>query len=211
MIIAGVAVLAGVCWLGWVSVQSLLQARLLARPVPLAQRRRYAGRAVALCGAVRVEHPVRSPMGHVLWYEARYEERRGWGRRRHWVTVAHETHSAQFWLEAGDQRVWIADEPTEVQGTESKSETDSWFLPTSRVTYHWLPILEQATVLGKLECSAGADQIVRDRWAGLLISPGSPESAARWELLKGWAGLLLAVAALAATAWFFAFGPEIRI
>lgn len=206
IILGGLAV-GLLCCLGWISVQSIIQGRLLSRPVPLAHARLFVGRTIAVCGAVRVVHAARSRFGDVLWYDVRYEEKRGWGRNRRWVTVAHETHAAHFILEAGEHQISIRDEPTEVQGTESRTDYDyGWLTATSRVTHRWLPIPTQATVMGKLECSGGAMVMVRDRWVGLLVSPGSPESAARWETIKGWLGLLLVVAAVIAAVWFFAFG-----
>lgn len=111
--------------LAWVSVQSLLQARLLFRSA-----RRFGvavrdGEATALGGRAVVERPLSLwGMTNLLYYKIEFYELDWVGRRRRWHKVGEEEKLAGVALEIESRRIDIDDMPTEVQSTRSRTESN---------------------------------------------------------------------------------------
>ncbi len=193
-------------WLGWISVQSLRQAALM-RGAHDTVTRDMQDASVALYGDVRVERGLGGAGHSCLWRRTVYEERSGWGRRRHWRTVSDEADIADFVLMVHGAEVRIDELPTEVQGAASDRgyEGGGFFGfggPDSRHTEYWLPVVPQLTIVGRLENRGGRWLLKRDTTIGLLFSAEAPTVAARAELMKGLAGIAGIVAGIVFVIWF---------
>jgi hypothetical protein len=189
---------------GWYSVQSLLQARLLRRwrhATPAG----VAGRAVALNGAVRVHRVLRvAHIGDILWHREIVKVKQGKTER----TESDTADIADFSIAVGGDEVWLAEHPTEVQGAASKTTSDEWGLDNlltgrQRVIDQWMPIVEELTIVGKVRRGDRRWELVRDAKVGLYMTRHHPSKAALNEAVKGWAGLAMSLA-LGATAIYFA-------
>lgn len=205
-----IAILGGaaLAWLLWISIQSLRQAALLKR-LAAGDMPGHLDRPIALHGAVRVHSPVRAPVGvDCLWYREICQERRGWGKNRHWRTLSDEWRIAGFTVNSRGEEIRISGDPTEIHGKQSHRDTDyAGFLSfdnDTRVVVEWLPVPARVTVIGRLAGAPGRFAIERDRHHGLLLSPDSPEKTASRETLKGWSGLVAVVAGAAGLAWLLA-------
>jgi len=207
VIIGGLAALALAGWIGWISVQSLRQALAL-NVRPTGSLARMCGRAVALRGRVRVSDPIRTGNGEpCLWRRQIVEERDmsffGSRHRRSWHTVSDQNQTAGFVLDVGGQPVEVG-EPTELQGTASSRDygEGGWLMgATSRATEEWMPLVEELTVLGKLEERRGGLHVVKDATLGLLWSPRPPGQAATWETVKAVAGFVAIAAIVVGAVW----------
>ena len=195
LVVLGLAV-AGLAWLAWVSIQSLLQARLLS------QLSLGVGSSSAVHGPVELVAPVEFPgVGACLWYHTmtqRYKR----GKHGGWRTVHEEVGTAEFAVRTELGPIWITGHPTEVQGFESRTDYDEWSLGgwffggRERTVTNWLSLLDSVTVVGRLDQEGDALRIVEDRKVGLLVTPLPPAMAAFRERLKGWCGLAFATVAL---------------
>jgi hypothetical protein len=211
LLVVGVVALS---WLSWISIQSLLQARLIGSIVRMADEAPEPGRATAVHGRVRVTEKPRSGwLGDVLWFRREHQELRGSGKSRSWQTVSTEEETAKFRLEAGGREVWVVDPPTEVHGTRSATSHDEGGSgcatlgfgerPTRTVTT-WLPVPERLTAAGRLEERGGVLGLVRDGKIGLYLSPDEPHAAAARERAKGvWGLVAVTVAVVLALWWWF--------
>ena len=192
VVVVVVAVLIGV--LAWFSVQSLLQGCVLlrSRNAPL-----RGGSLVAVHGPVRIVRAVDKPgYQNSLWYKIAHQERRGWGKNRRWVTVGREEDFAHFSVEREGARVIVEDEPSERQGTKSRTEYDSAWFSSSRTVYEWLDAPAGLTVLGRLESRGEGFAMRKDPRVGLLLSPYRPGWAATWGVVKGVLGLAVVAVVL---------------
>lgn len=203
-------VAAGCIYLGWHSVQSLIQAALL-RSWKRESLAGMDGRAAALRGRVKVREVVRiAHIGSCLWFRELVEERRGFGRNRRWVKLSDTKSTADFSLEVGDEEVRVAGGPTEIHGKASDSTRESpsfadRFLGDrdERVTEEWLPVVDDLTVVGRMRRVNGRWEIGPDPGAGLLFSKDEPTRAALNELVKGTLGLAGAAVGLVVVAWIY--------
>ncbi len=212
--LAGVALLS---WVAWISLQSILQARVLLRARATSARLPDRPGRAAVRGRVRVFAPVRRPdAGAALWFHCAHQEYRRSGKRRSWRTVSEESERAVFTLESGGREFHVEGDPTKVQGTETRTVYDDeaalgLFRSSGdrRRVLRWLPVPEQLTVLGRLEARGGDPILVKDNKVGLLLTPHEPGHAAAIEIAKGVAGLVAVTAALAlALGWYFSQGPR---
>lgn len=190
--------------LGWWSVRNLLQARLLSRwrhPSLLG----LDGRRAALRGEVRVREPLRlSPLGDCLWHRETVKVH----RRRSTRTESDEAEIADFSIVVDGREYRVRDLPTEVHGGKSLSGQEEWaftslFFGEKRSwTQRWLPVVDQLTVVGQVRQAGPRWEVVKDPVAGLLFTAHPPERTALKESVKGWLGLAMAVAGLAAVIYF---------
>jgi hypothetical protein len=203
----------GVGWLGWISVQSLRQALLL-MSLPPGVVGTLDGQRVAIHGRVRVLEPMVTPgVGSCLWSRTSVKQLDSiasglLSRRRRWRTISDQSTMARFALVVNGQETEIASPPTEVQGTLTKRESDyadllgQLFTDSSYVQIvEWLPVVELATVIGRLERRGECRVVVPDPELGLLLSPHPPDRAARIELLKAFGGLLAVACGIALMIW----------
>ena len=192
----------GFLYLGWASVQSLIQARMLGacRNVSLAG---LVGRSAAFRGPVRVHKVLRiAHLGDVLWHREIVKKRLGLEE----FTDADTADRAEFSILVGGEEVRVAENPTEVQVPASRTVGDgsgAVALTKERVIDEWLPVVEELTVIGRLRREGSQWEVVRDPKAGLFISRNDPKDAAAREMLKGVFGLIAAVAGLGVIAWLF--------
>ncbi len=186
-------------WLSWISLQSLLQARLLFR---LSQRPSAGpeerGRQ-AFHGRVAVTRPLRLGFGDFLWCRTEQQVYRRRGKNSGWKSVGTEEEMAGFTVEAHAGPVRLVDLPSEVQGTSSRTETHErtgWLWGHGngdrRTVYTYLPVVAYVTVVGRLN----GQSVARDNKLGLFLSPHEPGKAAWLEVWKGVGGLLVVTAAL---------------
>ena len=189
----------------WISLQSLIQARLLLRIRSLARRSHFpAGPAgpAAMWGILRVVVPLRERgLAGNVWYRRTTQVFQGRRRRRGWETVSDTVQAAVFTVESQGREFRVEEAPTEVQGFRSNTEYSGARLfgvftrhGDQRVIHRWLPIGPWLTVAGRLE----GGKLVKDNKVGLLISPHEPDRAALIEFAKGAAGLLGVTLAVAA-------------
>lgn len=191
----------------WVSLQSLLQARLLFRARELARGPGPDGR-MALRGRVRVQEALRlHGAGPVLWRKATHQVLVRSGKNRRWKTVHEEEDVASFVLVADGREVTLEGPPTEVQAAQTRTDYDE---PggclgghTRRVLLQWLPVASTLTAVGRLVPVAGGWRLARDNKVGLLLSPRDPESAAWVEVAKGLAGLAAVTVLTALGIWLY--------
>ena len=198
---------AGLAMLGWTSVQSLIQAHLLGscRRASLAG---LVGRSAALRGRVLMREVVRiAHIGDCLWHRETIKARDSDGD---WRTQCVTSNLADFSIAIGGEEVRVAKEPTEVQGAASKSVVekagfvDGFFGDTDeQVVDEWLPVLEEITVVGKVQRAGSGWELVPDGKAGLLFSAYDPGHAALRESIKGWLGLAGVAAGIAALIWLY--------
>jgi hypothetical protein len=194
-------------WLGCVSVQSLLQAHLL-RSCRRASLAGLAGRSAALRGRVKVREVVRiAHIGDCLWHRETIRQRDSDGD---WITQCKTTNLAAFSIAVGGEEVRVARDPTEVQGGGRKSVVekagfvDGFFGDRDEeVVDEWLPVLEEITVVGRLERRDAGWEIVPDGKAGLLLSAFYPDRAALQESVKGWLGIAGVVAGFVAIGYLY--------
>ena len=194
-------------YVAWISLQSLLQARLLFRVRELARGPGPDGR-MALRGRVRVDEPLRlHGAGPVLWRRAVHQVLVRSGKNRRWKTVHEEVDLASFVLVADGREVGLHEPPTEVQAVRSRTDYDE---PGGclggherRVLLQWLPMASALTAVGRLEGRAGAWRLARDNKVGLLLSPRDPESAAWVEVAKGLGGLVVVTVLTALGIWLY--------
>jgi hypothetical protein len=198
---------AGLCWLGWISVQSLRQAMLLGS-LPPGILGVQDGQRVALHGKVKVYRPVKTSGIQSLWCRVTQSQADSaalsvvFRSRRRWRTVFDQAEMATFSLIEKDEEIPVEDLPTEVQGTQTVTESDSGDLLDqvfSRGTItktEWLPMLEEATAVGRIERRGEGRVLVKDPDLGLLLSPHPASYAARIEYLKGGFGLAGVLAGL---------------
>lgn len=193
----GVALLS---WIAWVSLQSLLQARILYRldrlagasPDPLGRQ--------AVHGRVRIDVPLTKGFGQLLWCRTEEQVYRRRGKNSSWKTESTLEETARFVVETGEGALVLSTMPTEVQGTATRTEThdrSGWFgghgNGDRRTVYTFLLVPATATVVGRRE---GPATLGKDNKLGLLLSPHEPGKAAGIELWKGIGGLVLVSAAV---------------
>jgi len=210
LILLVVVVAVGVLmWLSWISLQSLLQARILL------QARRHAedfspGDRVALHGPPRIDRHLGGSWSGCLWYVCRHQVLRRTGKNRRWVTVDEEERAATFALETARGEVRVAGVPTEVQASKRNTEYGEpgclgvfYTRGNTRTVSTWLEIPARVTVVGRLERQGEVWRLEKDGKVGLLLSPLEPARAARREVAKGVMGLLVVTAAIALGLWFY--------
>ncbi len=196
-------------WLSWISLQSLLQARLLFR---LARRPSHApderGRQ-AFYGRVSVARAVRKGFGDLLWCRTEHQVYRRRGKSSSWRTESTEEETADFRVEAHAGPVGLAEHPSEVQGSESRTdvqERTGWFGMGAghgdrRIVFTFLRVCPYVAIVGRHK---DRERVERDNKLGLFLSARPPDHAAWIEVGKGVAGLLLvtAVVAIALVAYY---------
>jgi len=197
-------VLAGVVgFMGYYSIQSLRQASVLGRPVPLDRLRQHMDEPVAVHGQPELRSGQAGPFGFpVLWYQQKNQEYYRRGKSSGWRTTSTRERHFDFYLHYPDGgRVYVSGKPSEVHGGHSRTDGGGFFAyhGQRRTIYKWLPVAPSLTVLGRLALSKQGATILRDKSVGLLWTTAPPASAAMTERLKGWGGLGLC-AALVATA-----------
>jgi hypothetical protein len=203
--------LVGASWLGWISVQSLRQGALL-RSLPKGNAGALEGSWLAIHGTVKVLAPLDIPgIGPCLWCRTieKQLESLAWrifsSRSSNWRTVSDLSQMAKFSITAGGQEVEVAELPTEVQDTSSRTEKDSDELINFDSSYAreciWLPVVGEATVIGRIERRPGGRVVIRDPQLGLLLSPNPPDEAARIEFAKGIFGMLGVAAGILGLIW----------
>lgn len=192
ILIAGGVALA---WLSWISLQSLLQARLLRETHKLAGVMLEPDVRAAIHGTVRVTRSIDSAgLRNVLWYKRTQQEKRGFGKNSQWATVDEEEETAEFCVETADRAVWVADQPSEVQSMSSETHySEGW---SERIITKWLPFSPTITAVGRIQRRGETWALVRDGKAGLLLSPHEPGRAAFTEAAKGVIGLLAVTAGI---------------
>lgn len=205
------AVVAVLSWSAWISLQSLLQAKLLLRVRSLASHLPDRPGPAAVRGSVRITGPIRNrDRQDLLWYRETVQAYRSRRRRSEWETVTDNEHAADFSVEAGGRSFRVEGTPTESQGVRSHTEyLDPGWLGIfrrngdRRVVRRWLDVPARLTVVGRLERKGDEAFLVKDPKVGLLFSPHAPGRAASIEIAKGAAGLLVVTAAVAAGLWFY--------
>lgn len=161
------------------------------------------GRKVALYGDVRIQDPLRMPVGDCLWHREIVKVGEGRSRR----TVSDVSQMAGFSLVVEGREFRVADLPTEVHGGNSSSGIDdfewSQVLSGGRERYRnlWLPVVNQLTVVGQIRRTGNRWEIAKDPVAGMLFTSEHPARTALREYVKGGLGLAAAVAALALVIW----------
>ncbi len=197
-------------WFSWVSLQSLLQARLLLRVRSLASHLPEEPGPAAVRGSVTIVGPIRQQgRENCVWYRETHQEYRSRRKNSGWKTVADNQYVASFRVEAVGRVFHVEEFPTEAQGIESRTEyldRGLWGIFRSngdrRVVHRWLDAPRSLTVIGRLERKRDEAHLVKDHKVGLLFSPHEPGRAAWIEIAKGAAGLL-AVTAVVAIGLFF--------
>jgi hypothetical protein len=189
-------------FLGWYSIQSLLQARLLRgwrRPSHAALE----NSAAAVWGEVRIQRELSiHGLGDCLWRREIVRIRRG----KSWSTESDESEKAAFSIVADGHEFHVVDLPTEVHGTSSHSEEEGFelghLLWDNRRTFttHWLPKVAHLAVVGFVRRKNRRWEIEKDAAVGLLWSPHHPARSAFWESVKGWAGVAITAAGFVAMA-----------
>ena len=189
-------------WLSWISLQSLLQARLLfrlaRRPGETPDER---GRQ-AFYGRVSVARAVQKGFGDLLWCRTEHQVYRRRGKSSSWRTESTEEETADFRVEAHAGPVGLAEDPSEVQGSESRTdvqERTGWFglgagHGDRRTVYTFLRVCPYAAIVGR---HRDLQWVERDNKLGLFLSSREPSQAAWVEVGKGVAGLLAVTVALA--------------
>lgn len=195
-------------YIAWISLQSLLQARLLWRVRQLAELGPGPDGRIAVRGRVQVTRPVRlHGAGDVLWYRIRHQVYRRSGKSGRWVTEHEESEMARFSVRADDRDVEIEDWPTEFQATrtETRYEEPEGCLGrrSRRMLLEWLPSEPRLTAVGRLLEKDGRLRLHRDNKVGLLLSPRDPEAAGWVEVAKGVGGLVAVTALTAAGIWLY--------
>ena len=190
-------------WLSWISIQSLLQARMLFRLGHLQAALPDRPAPAAVRGPVRILLPIESPeAGPCLWYRRKLQVLDGYGKNKGWKTRDDTTFAAHFAVEAQGREFRVEEPPTELQATETSTEYPDggyWFASRGdrRVVHEWLRVPRLVTVVGRLEATSTSVSIVKDGRLGLFVSPHDPRKAAGIELWKGLGGLLAVTAAIA--------------
>jgi len=184
-------------WLAWISIQSILQGRVLRRALALPQLKDNIDRVVSVHGAPEPAGPAYGPMGFpVLWYRKKYQEYHRSGKHGSWRTIDSEERTNEFFLNFPDGgRVRVMDKPTEVQGMQTRTDKASMW-SNQRTVYEWLPISPGITVMGKLALSDTGATLTPDGKLGFLFSTHTPGGAAAIEIAKWIFGLLLVLGAL---------------
>ncbi len=201
------ALLAGVpllSWFAWMSLQSLLQARLLLRIGSMAAHLPDRPGPAAVRGAVTLHDPLRGQGREGwLWYRETLQVYRKRGKGSSWRTESDDVEMAAFSVRAGNRDFHVDEFPSEVQGERSNTEylDEAWLglfhsHGHRRVVHRWLPVPALLTVLGRLEQKRDEAHLVKDGKVGLLFTPHEPGHAAWIEILKGAAGLAAVTGAL---------------
>ena len=199
LILLGVGV-AIASYIAWISLQSLLQARALFRLARASSTEPDDYGRQALYGRVRVERVVQKGFGDLLWCRTEEQVYRKRGKNSGWKTEHTEDEMAAFTLEGGGQEISLAELPSEVQGTRSRTQLHDpgGFFGHSngdrRTVYTYLAVPRYVSVAGR---RVDAGRLGRDNKLGLFLSPHEPGHAATIELWKGIGGLLVVTAALA--------------
>lgn len=198
------------CWIFLVSLQSIRQARILAKPCDPRKARICSGSVVALTG--RPELPKDEDRGPfpfpVLWYREIHRERKEdhepggiFDRRKdrsrsYFKTVYSRTRGYDFKLACGGEAVRVKNKPTEIHGTESdsrgKGSSNGY-----EVSLKWLPVHPKVTVLGRLSLGVRGPEIEPDRSLGMILTSDDPSTASNREMLKGVAGVVFTVCLVA--------------
>jgi hypothetical protein len=199
LVLGGIAL----TWLSWISIQSLLQARMLSR-LGLSQASLPDSPApAAIRGSPCILVPIHVPeLGECLWYHRRVQVVDGYGKNKGWKTREDTISAATFTVLAEGRNFTVDEPPTEVQAKQSKTEyPDGRVLfarrGDRRVIHDLLRVPPVVTVVGRLEASGNTLRIVKDHKVGLFVSPHEPRKAARIELSKAVAGLLAVTAGIA--------------
>jgi hypothetical protein len=210
LLLAGIA---GLCWLSWASLQSFQQSRVLKRALIPPGGEIPVDATVALYGKPMVTRPIPvRGFGNILWIKTRHQERRGYGKRRRWVTVRSEEDYASFEIETDTETLRVADHATEMQGRRKRSDYGGGlgflgFGGHSRTLYHWFPTPGRITAVGRVEARAGAKVVVKDAKVGLFLSGKPPQAAANTELAKAIGGFVLITVAILLGLHLFGFLP----
>lgn len=196
--------------LSWLSLQNLLQARMLFRLGRLEAALPDRPAPAAVRGPIRILMPLGDPdLREFLWYRQTTQVLQGSGRNRSWRNWEDKVSSATFAVEANGRQFRVEEVPTEVQATESESEylDGRGYLfarnGDRRVRREWLRIPRLVTVVGRLEATPTAVRLVRDSHLGLFVTPHEPRKAAGIELWKGIAGLVVVTAGVILGLWFY--------
>lgn len=197
-------------WMGWISIQSLLQARLL-RKWRRPSHAVLANSAAAVWGEVRIHRELSvHGLGECLWRREVVTVRRG----KSSSTESDISEKAAFSIVADGHEFHVTDLPTEVTGGESHTHEEDFelghLLFNDRRTFktYWLPKVPQLAVVGFVRRRERRWEIEKDAAVGLLWSSHHPARAAFWEAVKGWLGLAVTVAGLVTMGiLFFGMSP----
>lgn len=191
--------IAAASWFAWVSIQSLLQARMLYRLARLpSQAPDPLGRA-AFYGRVAVTRRLELGFGELLWCRTEEQVYRRRGKNSGWKTESTKEEVAGFTIDAHGGPVSFEGLPTEVQGAKGRTDVhhrSGWFglghgSGDRRTVYTYLPVIGYASLVGRLKVPGVVE---RDNKLGLLLSAHEPGKAANIELFKGLAGLVAVTA-----------------
>ena len=188
-------------WLSWISLQSLLQARALYRLARSAAVEPDEFGRQAVRGRVRVRQPLQKGFGDLLWCRTENQVYRRRRKSSGWSTESTQEEIATFALETSAGPVVVAGPPTEVQGSQARTDTHdrSGFFGWGhghgdrRTVYTYLTVPPYATVVGR---RVSAEAFGPDNKLGLLLSPFEPREAAGIEVRKGIAGLAVVTGAI---------------
>ncbi|MHC4607854.1 MAG: hypothetical protein ACYTAF_13155 [Planctomycetota bacterium] len=193
-------------YLGWYSIQSLVQARLLREASELGAGGDSLEGPVAVYGKVDViaSMECRPVARNVLWYRAVHEVLERSGDDWSWSKTGEEEGTADFTIDSPAGKYLVGEhDPTEVQFARSITKyggstgcVGAIFSRhgDTRVRIKWLPESDYLTVVGGVVRRGDEHLLVRSGTVGLLFSPRSPGHAANRETIKGVAGLILAIA-----------------
>jgi hypothetical protein len=183
-----------VVYIAYYGVQSLKQATLLAKPIPIRRLGFCDGQALAVYGRPRKYDGEDYGFGlECVWMQITWQEFRSDGDVSGWETTNVETKAYKFLLEDGQgNTVLILNDATEVHGTEKTSweGTDS-----HRKKRKYLPFAESFTVVGRAVAGKSKDSysIVKDSKVGMLLSSANPDKQAKSEKLKGRLSVILVI------------------
>ena len=189
-------------WISWISIQSLLQARALFRLARVPRDAEDERGRLAVHGRVRLAQALSKGFGDLLWCRTQHQVYRRRRKNSRWDTVSTLEEIASFTLETSRGEVTLDDHPSEVQGTQSRTDTHErsglfgWGHGNGdrRTVYTYLPAGRVATAVGRRN---GPASVGKDNQLGLLLSPHEPGHAASIEVWKGIAGLAIVTAGIA--------------
>lgn len=190
VVVAVALVLLGV--VGYYSVQSFLQGRVLSKAKSLHELKDHLDTSVAVCGSPDPIHQGRGPNGEpAIWYKWEYQVYRRSGKSGSWRTMNSAENGWDFFIHfPNGGRVKVCCEPTEVHGTDSWTEGGGLF-QRERTVHRWMPLTHELTVMGHLGLSGEGATLMKDKSLGMLITSSSPGWAAFWEYFKASLGFAL--------------------
>ncbi|MGE0712205.1 MAG: GIDE domain-containing protein [Planctomycetota bacterium] len=202
-----------IAYLAYYGIQSLSQASLLRRAVPLGALDLHVGQKVSVHGHARRVDDGSDRLGGELWVRTRTQRwHSGWGGgRRGWRTVQTEEQGWDFVLSDQGGEVLVRTDATEVHGAEQEGQSllgsffdfgPGWSGSEYRTLRTTLRDRRPLTVCGRVARAPGGGYvIVKDDEVGQLLSTRAPSTQALEETLKG----VVSVVVLP-LAWFAGLG-----